>query len=41
MVLLAVGQAYAAISGSGCALVCNPSAALGYGAVLGALFAAG
>lgn len=41
VVLLAVGQAFAAITGSGCALVCNPPVALGYGALLGALFAAG
>ena len=39
--LLVVGQAYAAISGTGCSLMCNPPIALGYGALLGALFAAG
>jgi hypothetical protein len=39
--LLVVGQAYAAISGGGCSLMCNPPVALGYGALLGALFAAG
>jgi hypothetical protein len=39
--LLVVGQAYAAWSGGGCALLCNPPVALGYGALIGALFAAG
>jgi hypothetical protein len=39
--LLVVGQAYAAITGGGCSLMCNPPVALGYGALLGALFAAG
>ena len=39
--LLVFGQAYAALSGGGCALLCNPPVALGYGALIGALFAAG
>jgi hypothetical protein len=39
--LLVAGQAFAALSGGGCALICNPPVALGYGALLGALFAIG